>query len=352
MGYRPIRWSGYRAAVPLVATVLDPRSEPVPAQWDEFVEAQRVHSYWRAELLRAAAWFSQTPTYLVLVTEQASDRVLGLFHVRHLGLPGRMRGYSAQRKVRLGLAECRVYPNSSQTGSVLAAECEPAERTAVHRAFERGLRRRLRPTLSGIAYRQLTAEELAAVPRTGRVALPVVPSMVLENQWSDVGSYLAGLNRKWRSQLRKISSEVRTDPSITVAVEHTVPVDQAAWLIDIVRRRYARRGFALMPVGHDYLSRFIADDETRFVTYRDRSGRLLSLAALHDNGVELAATYWGNRLPADGGRANVYFDQYLQGVEYLIATGRKRLVMGKGMTDIKARYGCQPSPRWAVAGLA
>ena len=70
-----------------------------------------------------------------------------------------------------------------------------------------------------------------------------------------------------------------------------------------------------------------------------------------DDGVSARSLLWGTRDRADGGRANLYFDHFLREVEYCIVNGRRRLVMGKAMGEIKRRFGARPVELYTAARL-
>jgi hypothetical protein len=64
----------------LTAAVVDPLTDPAPAAWDEFVAAQRLLPMWSSQLLRTAAWCTQTPSSMVLVREPESAEPVALFY--------------------------------------------------------------------------------------------------------------------------------------------------------------------------------------------------------------------------------------------------------------------------------
>jgi hypothetical protein len=200
------------------------------------------------------------------------------------------------------MTECRTTPVAMGPRLAFAAGTGPAERAEAVRVFERAMRRRTGPGGLAVAYRELAPSHLPVVPATRRVRLRLAPTMVLHNEWSDLDGYLGALAGKWRSQLRKIHHTIRTDPTITVELVDTVPPDEAGWLAEVVRARHISRAIPRPPLPARYLGQFAALPESRFLTYRD-------------------------------------------------ASGRQRLVLGKGMEQVKARYRARPEPLWGVVGL-
>ncbi|GAA0909617.1 hypothetical protein GCM10009558_111960 [Virgisporangium aurantiacum] len=178
---------------------------------------------------------------------------------------------------------------------------------------------------------------------------PLAPRMSIANGWGDVDGYLRSLNPKWRSQLAKIRRTVAADPDVRCAVEARVDAAEAAWLLETVRARYAGR-WARPPVPARYLDLLMDRPDVSVLAYRNAAGRLLGYSLVHDDGERLLLILWGARRDTDGGRRDLYFDQYLRLVEWMIRDGRRNLVLGKGMAGIKARYGAEPVPLWGLAG--
>lgn len=334
----------------LTATVVDPLREPPPAGWDAFVAAHDLMPLWRADLLRTAAGCSQTPSTMVMVTEGGGDRPVAIFHARHLGPTDPTRFTRPGRMPVPTMTECRTTPVAMGAGLAFAADADPATRAEAVRVFERAVRRRTGVGGLALAYRELPPDLLALVPTGRRVRMRLGPTMVLENRWSDLDDYLADLPGKWRSQLKKIRQNVATDPDLRVDLVDTIGADEAGWLAELVRRRHTWRALPRPPLPAGYFARFAALPGSRFLTYRDGSGRLLGFSALLRYAGESVLVWWGSRDDIDGARPDLYFDQYLRLVDLMIAQGDRRLVLGKGMEQIKSRYGAHPAPLWAVVG--
>lgn len=327
----------------------DPLREPVPASWDGFAGAQRLSSLWHSSLLRTAAWSAQAPTLMSVVS--GAGEPLGVFHARLLGPPGSpARFWSPGARPAAVLAECRLQPVGSFPGYALASHLGPRERGAVTGAFERAVRRRLGVRALGVAYRHVTADDLPLLRRPGRVSLRVEPEMIVENRWADLAGYLAALPSRRRQDLRRNRQRMEHDTALQVRVEERLPVPEAARLLEAVRARHRRALVISPPIPVPYLELLSEAADTRFVTYCADGGRLLAFVTVHDDGDELIGGYWGALDPAEGGRRDVYFDALLRLVELMLKQGRRRLRLGKGMAEIKARYGALPSARYAVAG--
>jgi hypothetical protein len=331
-------------------TLVDPLCDAIPREWDHFVAEQRLFSLWRSALLVTSAWCAQSPTVMVVVMGPDAT-ALALFHARLLGPPHRPAKFLVPgSRPFAGVLECRLHPVGSFPGYAFAAHLDSAAKSAAVTAFEGAVGEHFGARCPAVAYRHVAPKELPLVKRRKRISMRVEPHMVLQNRWSDVADYLLTLERKWRAEIRRIRRAVEADPTVQVAIEtHLSPTD-AARLVEVVRTRHRRPVVVQPPVPVPYLEELAAASDTRFITYREDTGRLLAFCALHDNGTELVSGYWGNLDPQDGGRRNVYFDVYLRSVELMIEHGRRELGLGKGMAAIKARFGATAHDRYAVAG--
>jgi hypothetical protein len=334
----------------LVTTVVDPLTGPPPPGWDEFAGAHRLSPGWYSGLLRAVDWCVPVPSSMVTVAERSGGSPLAVFHTRHFGPANPARFVTPGWFPPVSIAECRSAPFPMEAGLAFHADLDPQDRVEAVRAFERGLRRRAGPGGVGIVYRNLLDRDLSVVPVGGRVQRRTRSRMVVRNEWSDVAAYLASLSGKWRSQLRKISDGVSADATVRVELAGTVEPDEACWLAEVVRLRYASGTVPRPPFPMRCVEQLGRLPGSRFLTYRDPGGRLLGYSAVYDNGTDLHLIWWGGRGDTDGRRDNLYFDQYLRLIELMIDLGRRRLVLGAGMERIKARYGARPEPRWVVLG--
>lgn len=51
----------------LVASILDPRADPEPADWRAFVARQQLHPVWDYGLMRLESWMARNPPVLAIV---------------------------------------------------------------------------------------------------------------------------------------------------------------------------------------------------------------------------------------------------------------------------------------------
>lgn len=332
----------------MTATVIDPLRDPIPPAWDEFATRHRLRPGWFAGPTRVIDWCVPVPSSMVLVEAPGHTGPVALFHARHFGVGNPARYVRPGRSTRLALTECRTVPVPMEPGFTFVDGLPHADRVAAVRAFERAIRDRLGPGHLGIAYRNLSSEHLALVTGPGRRLQRLRPRMVLDNQWSDAAEYWRSLPAKWRSQLKRIRAEVDADSSVKVELTTQIDPEEAAWLAEVIRQRYTPRFPPMPPLPAVAIAEVAQLPGTRFITYRERSGRLLGYSTLYDTGSELTLIWWGSRADGDGRRANLYFDQYLRAIELMIDLERPRMVLGAGMERIKARFGAHPITRWNV----
>lgn len=335
----------------LEVTIADPVADGVPAVWDDTAGAWGLPVWWRSALLVDAAWNSNVPVWLAVVAD-AGGSVHGLFVVRHLGPAGHGRFAAGRRPPLVGIAEVKLVPMGAQSGIALAPGLGADDTAAAVRALERALRRRLGPRLTGVAYRHVDAGVVEALRLAGHArTLSSTADMTLANPGTGRAGYLATLPPKWRSQLKKIHARISAGAdangrAVTASVDDAVGGAEASVVIDVVRRRHHEWFLVRPPIAASYLDLLGELPGTRFVTYRDDRGRLLALSTVHEEGDGLALTWWGS----SGESRDLYFDQFLRLAHLMIDEDRAFLRMGKGMNDIKARYGARPQPQWTVVG--
>lgn len=332
----------------LVATVVDPLVQPVPSGWDKFVHYERLVPGWDPGLVRAVDWCARHTSSMALVTERGSGEPVAAFHARHVA-PVHPHRFTRPGRIPLtSLTVCVTPQPVGETGVAFAQGTDASDRAEAVRTFERAVRRRAgRMASLGFGYQGLYDHQLPAVRRRGRIGFRLSPRMVITNEWPDGDSYLRSLRHKWRYHLRKIRQTIDRD-GLRVELVPQVDPQQACWLAERVRRRYAGRALPPPPLPLTYFTRLVALPESRFLTYHDGRGRLVAYTALYDDGHDLVTICWGSRKGSDGGRANLYFDQYRRLVEEMVAHGRERLLLGRGWEQIKRRYGARPEQRWGL----
>jgi hypothetical protein len=321
--------------MPLSCELLAP-GEPVPAEWDRFVVEQGLLRAWDAAAFVALAAAGQG-RWLGLVHEQG--RPVGLVCGRLRGRPGP------------ALFECKM-PWVGLPGFAVAATLERDERRAALAAFERALRRRLGWRCPAVLYRVLDAEELALVRGFGRAVIRTpYPRAVLRNDWASMDEYWLSLRRKLRHRLRSQYRQLERDPDLVVELGGG-PVDgaEAARLMRLTLLRHERRLPAAGGPPPAYLEA-LSGRGVLYLTYRDGAERLLGVGLVFDDGRWMTDSLWGSLDPGDGGRPNIYFHRFLRLISYMVERRRAGMNCGRGMLEIKQRYGCQAVAQHLVVGL-
>jgi hypothetical protein len=319
--------------MPLTADVLD-AYEPVPEEWDRFAREQRLIRAWDAAAFAAVA---DRPRRVWLALVRDRERPVAAFAGRLLG-PG------------AGPLECKL-PLVGAPGFAFAAELDQADRRAAVAAFERALFRRLRWRCLGVAYRQVATTELGVLRRRrGRVRVTTSPDAVLENRWGSMEQYFAELpSKNRREKLRYLQRQLARDPELAVGTaDEGIDGAAASRLAHLTNLRH-RRLQAPVPPPAAYFEALAGLQGALYLTYRDRTaGRLLAYDLAFDDGTWLVASVWGSLDPHGEGRPNLYFDRCLRLVAHMIEHRRAGIRFGKGLLEVKQRFGAVPVPQHLV----
>lgn len=328
------------------AVVVDPLREDVPAGWAALAAEIGLPPGWDPAIQRTLAWYGTHRPLMALVHEDG--RPCALFCARHVSVSRRRRFLRLGDRAGPGLVECHLPPAVTSPGHAFHSDLDVAARRQAVTAFERGIAARLGWLSAGVVYRQVDAEHLPAFQGAWRVVRSVQPDAVVRNEWHDIDDYLRTRPQRERAGLRRARRLVAADPAVRPAIEDRVDGVEASRLLHVVHARYQRSPRVFPAAYYDLLA---GRPDARYFTYRDSPGRLLAYGLMVDAGPVLHAHGWGNRDAADGGRPHLYFDHWFREVAYLIEHGRERFHMGKGMFELKERFGARPEPLYAVASV-
>jgi hypothetical protein len=331
--------------------LVDPLAGGVPEDWSGFVRKHGLLAAWDAAALTAAARASTRPLELALVRDGAD--VLALLCLRYAGVPQRRSAYAPLGRRRgPGVTECSL-PYAFSPGVAFARGLPEAGRRAAVDGFLRALARERGGASLGVVFRQIAPEELAVFRAAGRLVRRTAPVSVLENRWSTADDYFASLPRDRRRAFRRLVGDVTADSSLD-ALEAVDGIDgvEASRLDQLTRLKYAGRGVvAPIPVGYfDALSR--APGVIYFGHREGGGGPLLSFDLVFDDGARLVTTVTGRAADRPSRSRSLYLDQYLREIAFAIEHGRERLEWGKGMLELKARFGSVTVPQYAVGCVA
>ncbi|WP_410630434.1 GNAT family N-acetyltransferase [Amycolatopsis sp. cmx-4-83] len=332
--------------------VLDPRTDPEPAGWAAFLEAQQAPLTWDYGLLCTESRPSRSP-YLLTVVSDGDELVAAVLamvcHPGGSGEPGAVGGVArwTPRWLEVQHAWLSCYP-----AWLFAEALDAAARREILHRFERAACRRTGPGCLGVVYRAATPDTAGLVAGRGRLVRGIQPALVLENTFGDLDDWLASLSRNRRSSLRGQIRKIAADPGVVVregtARDDLDPEELAAML----RAHRATKGPVKFdqrgPVTAEYLGELVRRPDVVTTTYHDAEGRLLAFTDLLDHPVMPLHQHWA-ALPPGGGRPkHLYFDVVVRGVRHMIENNRKFLSLGRGVTDLKASLGFSPSPMTGV----
>ncbi|HEX6361136.1 GNAT family N-acetyltransferase [Actinophytocola sp.] len=327
----------------IATTVHDPRHDPVPAGWADFVACQHLYAPWDFELLGMEAWLSRNPPLLVVA--RSGKEIVGAMTAL-VCAPGQTRRYAPARPAgRFVPRVAQVYqPWLGGEGFVV-----PSRDRSVVRALERALRTRLGPGLVGMIYRNVPASLSPLVSGTGRVVRPVTPAAsVLENRWGSAEEWLASLSRNRRKNVRRVDRLVAEDPSLVVRFgpgRSDVDAVALAGMLRTHRARFGRQRFdPRSPVGGAYLAAFLRRPDVHTLTYADADGHVHAFSTYLDHPVSPVLQFWATI----GDRSHLYFDCHARAIRHVIATGRRELFAGRGMFTQKESLGFGARPMCVV----
>ncbi|MFC0623270.1 GNAT family N-acetyltransferase [Kribbella deserti] len=303
-----------------------------------------VGSLWSGQILRTLAWSSQTPSVAVLVADGAAQ---ALFHFRLLGPPAVPSRFTVGRMPWAAVADCRLHPGGSLPGRLFVGGSSDRWRTEAVRAAAYAVAERVGDRRVLVGFRNIPLEDLDAFTTAGAVSWAATPEMVIENQWTGTEQYLRAMGRKQRSEVRRIERRLAEIPGLSVQLEPYVPVDEASRLLAAVHRRRRPRWWVFPPAPVEYFEQLALCSDVSFIVYR-REGRLAAFTMLHDDGTDLVMSVFGQADAAEGGRAGFYLDMFHRAAIHLVENGRRKLSLGKGMQQVKQRFGAEPQPQFLV----
>ena len=339
-------------------TLLDPRHDSEPAYWEPWRCRAGLWANWAWPLLRAGAWTSRAPLVLAVLHRDrlADDSICGVVSsVVAPALPRRNRFCPGQGWPTVGYLHVQAPQSSAQPGWWFHTD-DPRERAELFRAYTTATRRELGRAASAVLWRQVGDDDLSSLPRRA-LTRRTEPLAVLDTPFSDAASWLKGLRRGRRHDLRRIFRGVAADSDLDVRVGVAADVVDANDLVRLGRLNYDKHGG---PAAERYSgTRAVAWTQAALdrrdvsaVTYRERSGRLLGVGVILDHPRQPLWLNWGAEPVDQGGRRHLYFDLFGRLVELMVAQGRQAVVLGKGMAELKADLGARLVPQYAVLARA
>lgn len=326
----------------MTVTVHDPRHDPAPPGWAEFVADRHLYPPWDYDLLGIEAWLSRNPPLLAVA--RSGTEIVGALTAM-VCVPGQADRYAPARTSRLIPKLAQVYQPWLGGEGFLVPSGEPD----VLRALEKGLRTRLGPALAGLIYRNVPASLAPLVSGRGRVTRTVTPAAsMLENRFADEDAWLASLSRNRRKNVRRVDRLVAADPSLVVSFGPArSDVDGAvlAGLMRTHRAKFGRQPFdPRTPVAGAYLAKMVARPDVHTLTYSDVDGQVQAFATYLDHPVTPILQFWASRED----RGHLYFDCHARAIRHVIAGGRKELFAGRAKAAEKESLGFGARPMCVV----
>jgi hypothetical protein len=322
------------------------RSGQAPPGWDAFVDAVPLPTIWSWPVVSAVA--ARGHGRVLAATIHDGQELRAIATVRLLG-PRLRRGGAPLA----GLADVDCLGSASLPGIA----CGAAPGTPVHQeaigALQEALRRAGGRGIRGVLWRQVGAEMLPSVLRRPAIVREGGPIAVFRNRYADFDAYLAGLTKSRRWSLRRSVREVEHDPDLVVTFADadgrpSLRVEDVVALNNVVVRRHRRRWPPMRLLAPEMARAYLAAPGLRWLTYQDRTGRLLAYATVWDHPERPTVGTWGARAVDDGGRRDLWFHFNATLVRWCIERGLPGFVSGQGSIPEKLRLGHEASRQWAV----
>ncbi|MCG8920370.1 GNAT family N-acetyltransferase [Actinokineospora sp. PR83] len=331
------------------ADVLDPRTDPEPAYWDDLRAQAGLRGDWAWPVLAVQAWGARTPQTVTVLFDGTEP--VAAVNAGWLGLPaGRFSFARAGARPRLGALHVRGPGSAAVPGWWLAEHVPLAEFAD---AYARAMRGALGPGALGVVWRQVRPDQVDHIKRGVGKALTTEPLWTIHTgRWTDREQWLMALSRSRRSNLRGIVKRMTADENLEVRVQTGTVLDDRP-VAEVMRWNDAKYGGALIPrvrVLGGYLRELSAQPDVRSYSYLDRStGRLLAFGHVLDHPERPVVRSW-SQLPRDrGGIRDLYFHHLASVVGWAIDEGRLGLELGKGKSREKESLGAEPTEQVALA---
>lgn len=331
--------------------VLDPRFDPEPPYWRALRATAGLRADWAWDVLRRQAWCARTPWYLTVLLDGGRPR--GMAGAAWIGTSTRRHRFATSRRGGyLGGLDLRA-PGNSAFPSWWFADAGADGCEELLSEYFPAMRKLLGVGLKATLIRQLSEDAAAHVRgRRGLVRETEPVARLPTEAFSGRTDWLASLGGKRRSQLRKLLGGVDTDERLAVEwlTGDTVDVVELAELLRLNEVKHRDVPIVPLPQFVGYLRRLVAQPDFRVLSYRDtHTGELLGAATVFDHP---QWPLWRSfaAVPVErGGRSNLYFHVFGELVRWSVAEGRRGVVLGKKMAELKKSCGAELAPQYAAA---
>jgi hypothetical protein len=325
--------------------LLDPRFDPEPDYWPNLRKQAGLRADWSWKVLAAQAWSVRNPMLVAVFKDTSGPRAV--VAANWAGLPARRHAYvPAKRRTLLGLLDVRA-PGTGSTPGWWAEPDLPLSELLT--TYARAVRRELGPGCRALLLRQVGDTELPQLTGRPRLVRPTEPLWLLPA--ASTREWTATLSRNRRKSLRRTFRAVAADSTLTrrICPGSEVDPERVAALMRHVERKY-HRAFGPLPVPVGYLAALLAEPDVRVISYLDSaSGELLAAVTLLDHPTWPLTCHWAAQPATEGGRPDLYFDQYGAAVDWAARTGKRGVNIGRGKPALKASLGALRVPQFVVA---
>ncbi|WP_329091128.1 MULTISPECIES: GNAT family N-acetyltransferase [unclassified Streptosporangium] len=329
--------------------MLDPCRDPEPDGWEDFRQAEGLTPLWAYDVIGASCEGSWARPLLAVFRE--GRRITAVIGAVYIGLrsPGSSRAPRPRREPII--LDVRLPGYSNGPTWHFSGEVSFEARCAMLRLFERAAARRLGWGLAGTVYRMMTEPESPMVVRRGAIVRDSPGSTVMPLSWTSAEEWIGSLSRNRRSVLRRQLRRMEKADDLIVTTG-TVRSDlDPVELAEMNRRHTARLAARLdprAPLPAAYFDRLLRREDVSVTTYH-AGERLLAFAILFDHGTTPVFATWAALRPEDGGRKDLYFDAHARLVRKVIEDGKKELLGGRGLVEVKKSLGYEYVPMKLVA---
>jgi hypothetical protein len=326
----------------LKTILYSPLEEPLPPEWDQFVEGVGAPAPWCAESLTSLASASSDRLLVGLTWSEA--KCVAAFCCRIERLLWRPSTYvdAFQQSIQPSFVQC-VLPTTLLPGLIFGSAVPPADRPEIISSFLRALYLRTLPQTVLVVFRGIDTSLVDVFARcTWCLTFRASPDIYLDNRWKTFEQYVAAFPSKKRNFIRSVLDQNHEGGDIQLlAAQPTVDPMQACELVYQTQGKHRSYWQWRAPFPIRYFQMLNERTDVVFFGYKDRAGRLLifDVVLVDDRNRTLYTTLVGNGGDETVRRRRLYFDLYLREIQYMISNGFKRIYFGPGHYEAKRKFG-------------